>query len=202
MKAAGDAKHPDLVAGAAVLAFAAAMRLIFGILTGGTYDYDEFVYLLLGRAVARGGVPYHDFLFYHPPGILMMVVALHPLISHSWLWGRVVTGAIDCSTCLLTFLIARRLFDRDVAVIAGVLAATSPIMLITGTRILPDPFVGFFTLLAAYLLLVRPTWACTIVAGVCLGIAVLFKYPALLILPACLILAGRRRGVVFARPPR
>ncbi len=70
-------------------------------------------------------------------------------------------------------------------------------MLITGTRILPDPYVGFFSLLAAYILLSRRAWPWAIVAGIAFGVAILFKYPALLTLPACLILAGRRRAPIF-----
>jgi 4-amino-4-deoxy-L-arabinose transferase-like glycosyltransferase len=180
--------------GRVVLVFVVALllRLLYAVLTQGTYDFDEFVYLLLGRAVAHGREPYRDFLFYHPPGILALVALLNPLASHWWVWVRIVTMVFDAGTCALVYLIARRFCQPSVALAAGFLCASSPIMLTTGTRIMPDVYVAFWGTLSIYLLLLTPRLHWAVLAGVAFGLAFSFKYPAALLLPACLLLARRR----------
>lgn len=177
--------------------FVAALLLagVYALVTRATFDYDEFVVLMLGKALANGSTPYRDFTFFHPPGILVVLALLNPLIQHSWLWGRVPSIVLDAGTCSLAYLIANRLYRREtVALAAGLLCASSPIMLITGTRIFQDDYVGFFGLLAVYLLLINPTRRFAVFAGICLGVAFFFKFPAVLIGPACLMLAGKRRA--------
>ena len=184
------------ITGAAVI-FAAALALAsaFAIVTRATFDYDEFVVLMLGKAIAHGLTPYRDFTFFHPPGIILVLALMNPLIQHSWLWGRLPSVVMDAATCSLVYLIAIRLYRRQsVAIVAGLLCASSPIMLITGTRIFQDDYVGFFGLLALYLLLISPSRRFAVLAGISLALAFMFKFPAVLIGPACLVLAGKRRS--------
>ena len=70
--------------GLGVFLAALSLRLLFGRLVGDTYDYDEFVLLLLARDFAHGAVPYRDFMFFHPPGVLVILSVLHPLVSLWW----------------------------------------------------------------------------------------------------------------------
>ncbi len=184
------------ITGAAVI-FVAALALAgaFAIVTRATFDYDEFVVLMLGKAIAHGLTPYRDFTFFHPPGIILVLALMNPLIQHSWLWGRLPSVVVDAATCSLVYLIAIRLYRRQsVAIVAGLLCASSPIMLITGTRIFQDDYVGFFGLLALYLLLISPSRRFAVLAGISLALAFMFKFPAVLIGPACLVLAGKRRS--------
>lgn len=180
-----------------VFGIALALRLVYAAITRGTYDFDEFVYLLLGRAMADGRLPYRDFLFYHPPATLALVALLNPLVSHWWVWMRIVTMAIDAGTCTLVYLITSRFWMLHVAFVAALLCASSPLMLTTGTRVMPDVYVAFCGTLAIYCLLRARDVRWSILAGVAFGLSVVFKYPAGLLLPACLILAWRRpRGVL------
>src|SRR5881409_445718 len=73
-------RSPSL-AKAALLIFALALgfRLLFAGIVSDTYDYDEFVVLLLARDFAHGAVPYRDFIFFHPPGILVLLRLIQPL---------------------------------------------------------------------------------------------------------------------------
>jgi Dolichyl-phosphate-mannose-protein mannosyltransferase len=185
----------QLIGATAILIAAFFLAGAYAVVTRATFDYDEFVVLMLGKAIAHGGTPYRDFTFFHPPGIIIVLALFDPLIQHSWLWGRVPSLVLDAATCSLVYLIAIHLYRRQsVAIAAGLLCASSPVMLITGTRIFQDDYVGFFGLLAIYLLLISPSKRVAVLAGACLGIAFLFKYPAVLIGPACLVLAGRRRS--------
>jgi hypothetical protein len=183
----------------AAIVFGAALVLagVFDFIARGAYDFDEFVYLLLGHAIASGRVPYRDFLFYHPPGIVMTMAVLDPLIRQWWAWGRAISLVLSAGTSCLVYLVARRILTRPYALIAGLICASSPIMLATGTRILPDVYVMFFTFLAVYLLSARTTTPFAALAGIAFGIAIAYKYPSVLILPACCLVAGRRRWPVF-----
>ena len=187
----------QLLLAGAVFAASLCLATIFNLIARGTYDFDEFVYLLLGHAVNRGRIPYQDFLFYHPPGIVMVMGVLDPLVQRWWVVGRIPSLLLDAGTCALVFLVARRFLSRAGAITAGLLCACSPIMLVTGTRIIPDDYVMFFTFLAIYLLMVKPTYLFAILAGVAFGIAIVFKYPAVLLLPAAVLVAGKRRWPVF-----
>jgi hypothetical protein len=126
---------------------------MYELIASSTYDFDEFVYLLLGRGVAAGHLPYRDFLFYHPPGILVVMAAMQPLLNHWWAWGRGISILLSAATCGLVYLTARRFLTHIQAVVAALLLACNPIMLVTGTRIMPDVYVMFFTFLGVFLLL-------------------------------------------------
>lgn len=197
MEAERQKPRIELLRTGTVCGGALAFAALYDAIARGTYDFDEFVYLLLGRAVAHGRVPYRDFLFYHPPGIVLTVALLDPLVRHWWAWARALSVLLDAGTCALVYLVARRLTTWPIAIAAGLLCASSPIMLATGTRIMPDTYIMFFTFLAIYLLLQGPSTLLGVIAGAAFGIAVFYKYPAGLILPACLAAAGRRRWPVF-----
>jgi hypothetical protein len=199
MEAELENRKQEQVFGAAAI-FVAALMLagVFAFVTRATFDYDEFVVLMLGKAIAHGATPYRDFTFFHPPGIILVLALINPLIQHSWLWGRMPSLVLDAGTCSLVYLIGYRLYrSQALAIVAGLSCASSPIMLITGTRIFQDDYVAFFGLLAIYLLLISPSKKFAVLAGVSLGIAFMFKYPAVLVAPACLMLAGRRRSPYF-----
>jgi 4-amino-4-deoxy-L-arabinose transferase-like glycosyltransferase len=190
----------DAVIIGGVIVAAVFLAGIYSVFTRGTYDTDEFVYLLLGSGVAQGSLPYRDFLFFHPPLTVYVMSWLYPLIHNSWQWGRLPSYLLEFGTVVLTYLIARRFCTRPVSVTAALLCASSPIMLTTGTRILPDIYLTFFSALSVYLLLRsrHPVWVG--VAGVSFGIAIMFKYPAVLTLPAAVLViwegnrpAGRLR---------
>lgn len=195
MKRAFSDHRDDIAFAVLVFAFALALRLGYSVLTSGAYDFDEFVYLLLGHAVATGQMPYRDFLFFNPPGILEAVAALNPLISHWWIWARVASMVVDSGTCTVIYLITRRWCSPSVSLAAGFLCASSPIMLMTGTRVLPDVYIAFFGALSIYVLSLHRDWRFTLLAGVAMGIAVVFKYPAVLLVPACLLIAGKRTPI-------
>ena len=139
----------------AAVMFAASLAImgIFDSIAGGTYDFDEFVYVLLGQGLAGGRLPYRDFLFFHPPGILTLMALLEPLVRVWWAWGRSISLVLSATTCSLVYVAARRFCTRPVAIVAAILCACDPIMLVTGTRILPDVYVMFFTFLGVVLLL-------------------------------------------------
>lgn len=172
-------------------------RLLFTILIGGTYDYDEFVILLLGRDLSHGAVAYRDFMFFHPPGILVLVRLLQPMIGSWWPAARLLSVLADTGTAVLVWVIARRLFDTRTALAAGLLYALSPLALTSAARIGQDPLITLLGVAGLALLITSASRRAAVVAGVLLGLAVWVKYPAAYFLPVY-ILAAPRRSLLFA----
>ncbi len=176
-----------IVAGTALLA-----RLLFAILIGGTYDYDEFVVLLLGRDLSHGAVAYRDFMFFHPPGILVLLRLLQPVISLWWPAARLVSVVADASTAVLVWIIARRLFDARAALAGGLLYAFSPLALTSSARIGQDPLITLLGIAGLALLITSTSRRAALGAGALLGLAIWVKYPAAYFLPIYLLAAPRR----------
>ncbi len=185
-----------LVAGVFVCAL--SLRMVFGLIVANTYDYDEFVLLLLARDFAHGAVPYKDFMFFHPPGALVFFRALEPLSSLWWPLARLAEAIVDSITAVLVLLIGIRLFDRRTALLAGLLYAVSPLAMIVGVRVGQDPLLTMLGT-AAVACLVRGdrNWYFTVGAGALLALAVWVKFPALYFVPVCILLSPRRAPLVL-----
>jgi len=171
---------------------ALGLRLVFAALTAGTYDPDEFVILTLSRDFAHGAVPYRDFVFFHPPGALVLFGGLRPLVDWWWPSARLVTLLIDTGTAGLVYAVGRHLYDRRTGLFTGLLYAASPLALVCSGRVGQDPIATFLGIAGLAALLRAPGRAGAILAGVCLGAAIWFKYPALVFVPVYLLAAPRR----------
>lgn len=179
-----------------VLGWAAALRILFAVLTSGTYDPDEFVLLTLSRAYSHGAVPYRDFAFFHPPGILVTLRVLQPIVAVWWPAARVLTILADVGTALLTWRIGLRIYGRRGGLAAGLLYGASPLVLIAGVRIGQDPLITTLGLGGLALVLLSQSRRGAVGAGISLALAIWIKYPALLFLPVYLLAAPRRAFVV------
>ena len=181
-----------------VAGFALALRAIFLAVTADTYDYDEFVLLLLARDLSHGSIPYHDFMFFHPPGALVILRALEPLTRVWWPVARIFTGLVDTGTTILVWRIALQIYDRRTAMVAGLLYGLSPLALVSAVRVGQDPLITALGVLGLALLVTRTSWLWGVVAGVCLGLAIWIKYPAVYFLPAYVLAAPRRAVLTTA----
>lgn len=181
-----------------VFVIALGLRLAFALAIGGTYDFDEFVLLLLGREYAHGATPYTGFRFFHPPGMLLLLRALEPLTAAWWPSARVVMLVADSLTAVLVARAASRLYGGREALAAGLLYATSPLALISAVRIGQDPMITLFLALSIVLLFELPSMRGAVLAGFCVAAAMWIKYPAAAFLPAIALLAGRRWPALMA----
>jgi len=175
---------------------ALGFRLVFAALTAGTYDPDEFVILTLSRDFAHGAIPYHDFVFFHPPGALVLFGGVQPLVDWWWPSARLVTLLIDTGTAGLVCVVGNHLYDRRTGLFAGLLYAASPLALVCSGRVGQDPIATFLGIAGLTVLLRARGRAGAILAGSCLGAAIWFKYPALVFAPVYL-LAARHRAILL-----
>jgi hypothetical protein len=100
--------------------------------------------------------------------------------------------AIDCLSAVLVWIIGRRLYDDRVAQIAAFAYAVSPLTSIAAVRVGPDPVITALGLLGLSLLLHLHTRIASVLAGICLALAVWVKFPALLFLPIYLTAVPHR----------
>lgn len=180
-----------------VLLWALALRLLVAALTADTYDPDEFVVLLLSRDFAHGTIPYRDFMFFHPPGVLVLFRALQPLMAWWWPSGRLITLFIDSTTAVMVWKIGTLLYGRREALAAGLIYGASPLALICAVRVGQDPLITALGMGGLVLLLSRPSSWGAVLAGACLGLALWIKYPAILFLPVYILAAPRRWIVIL-----
>jgi hypothetical protein len=175
-----------------VFGLALGIRLVVSVLMANTFDEDEFVYLALGRDVAHGSVPYRDFAFFHPPGILVLLGFLNPLTAGWWPLVRLIDVVIDSITTALVWRVGSHLYGRRAALAAGILYAVNPVVLISAVRVDQEPIITALGMVGLTLLLTKRTPATAVLAGACLGAACWIKYPMLVFLPVYLLAAPRR----------
>jgi len=175
-----------------VLATALLLRVGFALLTANTYDYDEFVLLLSGRDYAHGAVPYRDFMFFHPPGMLVLLRAVEPLTALWWPLARGMMLVIDSATAGLVWYLGRRLYGSRGGLAAGLLYALNPLALIAAVRVGQDSLITALGMGGLVLLLTSRSQKSAVLAGACLAVALWVKYPAVYFLPIYVLVAPRR----------
>jgi hypothetical protein len=201
-----------VVAGAAVLA--AGVRAVILAHSGGLsglLGYDQGVYFSAAEALAWGRLPYRDFLFLHPPGV---IVALAPLGAVARLtrdsWGIelargavILLGAVNAG---LVALAARRAGLAAAAAAAAFYAVWRPVA-VTETETRLEPFVSLGLLVALAVLATPPgrvRRGALVVAGCALGFALTVKIwavvPVLVIAVWCVARFGRRAAAWVLGP--
>jgi hypothetical protein len=185
---------------ATVLALALRLFLVSrpGFLTSGTVEYDDGVYLGAALRLLHGALPYKDYAFVQPPGIV--VVALPGALAGSLTSqatglavARVLSVLASTACVPLAGRLVRHRGALACAVAAGLLAVY-PADVLSGRTLLLEPWMNLACLLAANLAfregrLASPRWLAW--AGVAFGCGVAIKFwavvPAAVLLAVCLI---------------
>jgi hypothetical protein len=189
---------------ATVLALALRLFLVTrpGFLTSGTVEYDDGVYLGAALRLLHGALPYKDYAFVQPPGIV--VVALPGALIGSLtsqaagLAAARVLSVLASTACVpLAGRLVRHRGALACAVTAGLLAVY-PADVLSGRTLLLEPWMNLACLLAANAAfrdgrLASPRWLAWAGAAFGCGVAIKFwaAFPAAVLLAVCLI----------ARPP-
>jgi hypothetical protein len=199
-----------VILAATVLALALRLFLVSrpGFLTSGTVEYDDGVYLGAAMRLLHGALPYKDFAFVQPPGIILVALPAGLAGSlTSQATGLAVARVLSVLASTACVPLAGRLVrHRGVitcAVAAGLLAVY-PADVLSARTLLLEPWMNLACLLAATAAfregrLASPKWLAW--AGVAFGCGVAIKFwaaiPAAVLLAVCLITrppAGTSRG--------
>lgn len=145
---------------------------------------DVGTYLTIADGINRGALPYRDFFDHKTPGIYYLFALLLKMSGHSLAALRVVHLIAIVVVALLTALLAGRLQDRTVGLLAGmgVLYGGSAFV---ATDMTAEVWVALLVVSAMGWLLRRwpkleLSWYDWLIAGLLLGVATLFKQTALL----------------------
>lgn len=101
-----------------------------------------------------------------------------------YLSGRVMIAVFGVASVLLTYLMARRLFNRSTGLLAATFLALSPLHVYFSKVIHPDVQMSFFILVAFWFcldILQRRTWSSYLLAGFFTGLGTATKYPAVIV---------------------
>lgn len=122
----------------------------------------------------------------HPPLVPLVFGLFVKMFGDTLFVPRVASLTFVIGTLLVTCLLGRRLYDRTTGVLAALSLMLIPYMFRVGVAARTDMAVTFFAsvaLLCALRLVDRPDWKWSAGTGIAIGLAVLCKYSAFLILP-------------------
>jgi len=169
-----------------------------GYLTGVT-EYDDGVYLGGSIRLLEGALPYHDFAFVQPPGILLLMAPVAVLgkigaTTHAMAAARLLTAAASTACVPLAGSLVRYRGVLVTLVTCGLLAIY-PDDVATAHTLILEPWLNLFCLLGVCIAFHRGRLASSrhrlLWAGVAIGFAGAVKYwaalPAVLLLAVCLL---------------
>lgn len=173
--------------------------------------YDSGAYVAAAARLFEGHLPYRDFTFVQPPGILLALSpeALIGRITNShdaFVVARWASGVVTSLNASLVAMLVRR-WGRVAMLAAGSAVATLPVAIYTTSSIKLETYSLFFALLAGVVLLgpkADIAFASTrrvLIAGLLFGFAVSFKFLGVLPLIATVGLlawSSRRRAMLLA----
>ena len=188
---------------ASLFLVAFVVRLVPLLVGGGLWglgDYDDGVHYAAGAGLLHGRLPYRDYMFLHPPGIVLAAVpvaGIGGLIGEptAFAAGRVLWMAIGSVTCVL---VARFVLPLGLvaAAIAGVAYATFPPAVIVDHIMKQEGLQNllFAAALVAIALPGRGRTRWLFAAGALLGVATMVKIWAVTAVLLVAVFLGLTQG--------
>lgn len=173
----------------------------------GIEAYDDGVYMGASLLMWRGSLPYADFVFVHPPGILLLMgpvsVASHVIgEANAFVVARLLTAAAAVANAGLVALVVRR--HGPLAMVgAGLTLATFPYAVGATHTLTLEPWLALFATAGAVVLFDGNGNVASrrrqVVAGVLMGVAVLIKLWGAMVVVTAVTTAFATVGFASAR---
>ncbi len=147
-------KYADLIL---ILAISIGLRLIYVLHMSRNDPFfynlfsDSLQYHQLALAILKNGIIGNQ-AFYHPPLYQYFLASIYALLGTNLLVPRIIQTIFGTINVMLCYILARRYFDKKVAVVAGSIAALYPMLIFFEGEILTPTLVIFLVLLGLYLL--------------------------------------------------
>lgn len=125
-------------------------------------------------------------VFFRAPFYAYFLAIVYKIFGHDYIIPRLIQHLIGSFSCVLVYLLAKRLFNRKVAVVSGLIAASYGMLLYFEGELLLDSFLVLFDLLLILLLLkVRevPKLSRWFLCGVVLGFSAITRPNILFFIP-------------------
>jgi 4-amino-4-deoxy-L-arabinose transferase-like glycosyltransferase len=138
---------------------------------------DAHTYHTIAAELARGG-GVSEALFWQPVFYPTFLAALYAVCGVSVLWAKIVQAAIGALTCVLTFVLGRRVVDRRTGLVAAAIVALYGPLIFFGGELLATVWATLWSVVLLLLLLAlaragSPPLA--LVLGCCAGASVLTR---------------------------
>lgn len=169
--------------------------------------WDENIYMSLGEKLATDPFSYNpssiadsfredkvnapsylnEPLFKHPPLFPYLIAAVSRITGSPLLAAFYVSFISGICIVIAAFFIGKEVFDARAGALAALLAAADPIRLTCSVKMWPDSTLAALMLTALLFIIKavkRDSARAYMIAGVLTGLAMLVKYPALLLFPA------------------
>jgi Dolichyl-phosphate-mannose-protein mannosyltransferase len=117
---ASDARCAEPITAVALFVFCVAYLLAFRHYS--SLEPDEGIVLAGAERILRGEVPYRDFFSFYTPGSFYLVALLFRVFGDSLVVGRASLAVTGAGCSVITYVLARRVCSRDIALFAALLA--------------------------------------------------------------------------------
>ncbi len=161
-----------------ILGFFVAAKIVY-LLKYHLPVWDEAVYLGMGKyiySLGQSGL----WESIRPPGLPLVIGALWKLQFPYIMFSEILAVLFGAGSVVLSYLIANKIFNRKVAVLAAALLATAPWFYLYSSYILTEIPSAFFALMAIYAFVSRRYY----LSGAASASAMLFKFPGGIVLAA------------------
>jgi 4-amino-4-deoxy-L-arabinose transferase-like glycosyltransferase len=139
------------------------------------------------RWFTKGNQPYLIVMTNLREGVRTADKKLLELFYKAQFWAVIVPLASNLIVVFLTFFLGRLLFHERAGLIAAYMMAIHPVGIVTSNRVLIDDFLSLWVILAFlifYWVYHRNSFLGSFASGIALGMALLSKQNAILLLPA------------------
>jgi 4-amino-4-deoxy-L-arabinose transferase-like glycosyltransferase len=145
-------------------------------------DMDEGTYVYAGQMIARGLVPYRDFLLAHPPLIALLAAGSSELFGPDLMSVRAAYLLIVLASTIPLFLLLRALPVTRPAALLALVTYTSGMLIVAnmGRTVRLEPFANVFVIGAVALRMLRPSSPVAALAmGALIGCSIFVKAVAI-----------------------
>ena len=146
---------------------------------------DELYHDQWAQAIADGKT-YIEGPYFRAPLYPLFLATIYKVFGHGFLLPRLIQAALGAFSCVLLFLIGRRIFSRTVSVVAAFVAAGYWVLIYFDGELLIPSLVVFLDLLLIWLLLGldrKPQSPGFVLAGMVLGASAIARPNILLFAP-------------------
>jgi len=180
---------PAVVTGIFLLALTVRLIYLWQMQSGPLFDTpvgDAGWHDTWARALLQGNWRYSG-VFFRAPLYPYFLALIYALLGQGYLMARVAQIVLGSLSCLLVYGLAGRLFNRTVALVAGVGAGLCGTMVFFDGELLIVVLIIFLDLLLLWLLTGRSGrsgWIGTLLAGLVLGLSIIARPNIVLFVPA------------------
>jgi tetratricopeptide (TPR) repeat protein len=139
-------------------------------------------------------------VFFRAPLYAYFLALIYKVFGHNYFIPRLIQHIIGSFSCILVYILAKKIFTRKIAILSAILASTYWILIYFEGELLLDSLLVFFDLLLIILLLDasrNPGWKRWITCGLVLGLSAITRPNILIFVPVVwlwmILLFGKSR---------